>query len=85
MVNYFMFYYIYVLKSDKDNKLYVGYTENLKNRIEQHNSGLVSSTKHRRPVELVYFEGCLNKNNAIAREKQLKTGFGRRYLKGRIS
>jgi len=80
-----MFYYIYVLKSDKDNKLYVGYTENLKNRIEQHNSGLVSSTKHRRPVELVYFEGCLNKNNAIAREKQLKTGFGRRYLKGRIS
>ncbi|MFA6526783.1 MAG: GIY-YIG nuclease family protein [Candidatus Buchananbacteria bacterium] len=80
-----MFYYIYVLKSSKDGNLYVGYTENLKSRLEQHNNGLVDSTKTRRPFSLIYFEGCLNKSDAINREKQLKTGFGRAYLKRRIS
>ncbi|PIZ96105.1 MAG: excinuclease ABC subunit C [Candidatus Magasanikbacteria bacterium CG_4_10_14_0_2_um_filter_33_14] len=79
------FFYTYVLKSEKDGNLYIGYTKNLKNRFEEHNSGLVKSTKDRRPMDLVYYEACLNEKDAIAREKQLKTGFGRAYLKRRLS
>jgi len=78
-------FFTYVLKSKKDNKLYIGWTDSIDNRLEQHNSGLVISTKYRRPLELIYYEACLNKKDAIAREKALKTGFGRAYLKRRIS
>ncbi|EKD57052.1 MAG: hypothetical protein ACD_58C00013G0001 [uncultured bacterium] len=79
-----MFYYTYVLKSKVDNKLYIGFTSDLKKRLTEHNNGKNESTKLRRPLVLVYFEGCLNKNRAIKREKYFKTGFGRRYLKDRI-
>jgi len=77
-------YFTYVLLSLKDNKQYVGFTNNIKNRIHEHNSGLVDATKYRQPLELVYFEACLDKQKAIKREKYFKTGFGRRYLKARI-
>jgi len=77
-------FYTYVLKSDIDGKLYIGYTADLKERFKQHNSGLVLSTKNRIPLTLIYYEACLNKGKAIKREKQLKTGFGRSYLKNRI-
>ena len=79
-----IFYYTYVLKSTIDDKLYIGWTDNLKNRLRDHNKGLVKSTKSRKPFILVYFEGSLSKKKAIAREKSLKTGFGRKYLKSRI-
>jgi putative endonuclease len=79
-----MFFYTYVLKSKKDGKLYVGWSNNLKLRMQKHNKGLVSATKYRLPIELVYYEACSNKNSAIIREKQLKTGFGRAYLKRRL-
>jgi len=79
-----MFYYTYIFKSQKDNSFYIGWTNNLKIRLHKHNSGLVSATKYRKPFKLVYFEGCLNKQKAILREKSLKTGFGRKYLKNRI-
>lgn len=77
-------FYTYVLKSKIDNKLYVGFTDNLKRRLFDHNSGKVTATKYRRPLETVYFEGCLSKEKAIKREKYLKTGFGKRFLKDRI-
>jgi len=77
-------FYTYVLLSENDGKLYVGCTKNLKIRIEEHNRGLVTATKYRRPLKLIYFEGCLNENKAFKREKYFKTGFGRRYLKERI-
>ena len=77
-------HYTYVLKSLIDNKLYVGYTNDLKVRIIAHNSGKVMSTKGRIPFELVYFEACLDKSKALKREKYFKTGFGRNYLKNRI-
>lgn len=77
-------FYTYILKSNKDGKLYVGWTNNLTKRFIDHQKGLVESTKKRLPVELVYYEACLNKEAAIKREKQLKTGFGRRYLKNRL-
>jgi len=77
-------YYTYVLKSLKDSKLYIGWTDDLRKRFENHNKGLVDSTKFRRPLELIYYEACLSKEKAIKREKQLKTGFGRAYLKRRL-
>jgi putative endonuclease len=78
-------YYTYVLKSKKDEKLYVGFCEDLQKRLKEHNDGLVSATKNRRPLELVYYEACKNKIDALKREKSLKTGFGRAYLKKRIT
>jgi putative endonuclease len=78
------FYYIYILRSDKDNNYYVCYTENLKLRFEQHTKGQVSSTKERRPLTLIYSEACLSKKDAIHREKYLKTYLGRMFLKNRL-
>jgi len=52
--------YVYVLRSKVDGKNYVGYTKNLKLRFEQHNKGLVRSTKNRKPLKLIYYEACLN-------------------------
>ena len=77
-------YYIYVLQSLKDKRFYTGFTESLEVRIKQHNNQKEPSTKSRAPFELVYCEGCIEKDDAIAREKYLKTGKGKRYLKYRI-
>ena len=77
-------YYTYVLNSKLDKKFYIGFTDNLKNRILSHNKGEVNATRNRRPLELVYYEACKNKTKAIEREKYFKTGFGRRFLKKRI-
>jgi putative endonuclease len=63
------FYFTYVLKSLSDGKFYTGYTKNLKLRFEQHEKGLVESTKHRRPVVLMYYEACLSQEDALHREK----------------
>ena len=78
------FYYVYVLKSLKDGKNYTGYTKNLKLRFQQHSDGLVESTKNRRPLQIIYFEGCLNQQDATHREKYLKTHYGKMYLKNRL-
>ena len=78
------YYYTYVIISKKDNKLYYGFTENLKLRIEQHNKGQVKSTKYRIPLELIYFEACLSKNDALRREKYFKTYYGKMFLKKRL-
>ena len=77
-------FYTYVLKSKKDNELYIGFSYDLKKRLLEHQKGLVKSTKDRRPLELVYYEACNNERKAIVGEKTLKTGFGRLYLKKRI-
>ncbi len=77
-------FYTYVLRSNKDSKLYTGYTKNLKLRFEQHTKGLVDSTKHRRPLILIYYESCLSEDDAIKREKYLKTYRGRMFLGNRL-
>ncbi|OGM13004.1 excinuclease ABC subunit C [Candidatus Woesebacteria bacterium RIFCSPLOWO2_01_FULL_39_23] len=77
-------YYTYVLLSKRDGKRYVGWSNDLEKRVNKHKLGLVSSTKFRLPIKLVYYEACLDKNKAIKREKYFKTGFGRRFLKDRI-
>jgi len=73
-----------VLKSRKDGRFYIGWSEDLRLRVEQHNKGQVEATRERRPLELIYYEACLSREEAIKREKSLKTGFGRKYLKRRI-
>jgi putative endonuclease len=79
-----IYHYVYVLKSQKDGKFYVGYTKNIQKRLEEHNSGQVRSTKERRPMKLIYWEGCINQQDATRREKYLKTAWGKRYIKGRV-
>ena len=77
-------YFTYVLKSQKDGKNYIGYTNDVNSRLIQHNEGKVTSTNHRRPLELIYFEACLNKADAMRRERYLKTYHGRLFLAKRL-
>jgi putative endonuclease len=78
------FYYVYILKSKTDGNLYTGYTENLRSRFEHHNKGRVKSTKGRRPLELIYFEACKSKADALKREKYMKTYYGKMVIKKRL-
>jgi len=78
-------YYVYVLFSDRDKKFYTGFTDDLKRRVAEHNAGRVRSTSDRRPLRLVYYEACLNQEDAIHREKYLKTTFGKEYIRKRIN
>jgi putative endonuclease len=68
----------------KDMGFYTGFTKNLKLRFEQHNRGLVESTQERRPFKLIYYEGCLNQNDATKRERYLKSYHGKIFLKRRL-
>ena len=77
-------HYVYVLQSLKDGGFYTGYTENIQKRILEHNKGQVFSTKSRAPFKIIYFEGCLYVKDAYNREKYLKSGMGKRYVKNRL-
>lgn len=75
---------IYVIQSTKTLKFYTGFTSDLRKRLNEHNQKLSTYTKGRGPFALIYYEACLNKLDAMAREKYLKSGFGKRYLKNRL-
>ena len=75
-----LFHYVYVLKSLRDGNSYIGYTTDLKRRVEAHRRGRVFSTKVRRPFMLVYYEACLDSEDAKRREHYLKSTQGRRFL-----
>lgn len=77
-------YYTYVIQSEKDKGFYTGFTNDLQKRFNEHNSGKVSSTKNRCPFVLIYYEACLDQQDAKCREKYLKSGMGKRYLKNRL-
>ena len=77
-------YYIYVIHNQKVGNFYTGYTRDLKLRFEQHNKGVVKSTKGRVPFKLIYYEACLNQQNATKREKYLKTYHGKMFLERRL-
>jgi len=77
-------FYTYVLQSERDENFYTGLTEDLKLRFEQHNKGLVESIKDRRPLKLIYYEACLDQNDASHREKYLKTYHGKMFLRKRL-
>ena len=78
------YYYVYVLKSEKDGKLYIGKTTDLVKRVKKHNSGEVLSTKGRRPLTLVFYEAFKNKTDAGRDELFFKTGYGREVLKEKL-
>ncbi|MFZ3029676.1 MAG: GIY-YIG nuclease family protein [Minisyncoccia bacterium] len=77
-------FYTYVLQSQKNNKWYIGYTSELRKRFKQHNEGKSTYTKGRGPYKIMYYEACLNADDARSRELYLKTGMGRRYLNSRL-
>ena len=76
--------YVYILLSGKDGKFYTGSTNDLKRRINEHNSGRVDSTKDRLPMKLIYYEACIDEIDARARETYLKSGMGKRYIRNRL-
>ena len=78
------FYYVYVLRSLKTGLLYTGFTSDLRERLREHNSNLSRYTKNRGPFELIYYEASRSQKDASVREKYLKTGMGKRYLKNRL-
>lgn len=78
------FYYTYVLESKKDGKWYTGYSSDLRKRFTEHATNKVPSTKGRNPLKLIYYEACRNEQDARSREKYLKTGMGKRYMKNRM-
>ncbi len=79
-----IYYYVYVLRSVKNRKLYTGYTNDLRKRFNQHQTKKGGWTKNRGPFELIYCEMSLNEEDAKSREKYLKSGMGKRYLKNRL-
>jgi len=79
-----MFFYVYVLKSEKDGNLYIGKTKDLKKRFKKHTDGQVPATKNRRPLQLIYYEAYTNKVQWSKQEKFYKTGIGRDTLKNKL-
>lgn len=77
-------YYVYVLRSLKDQNYYYGLTTNIESRLDDHNAGRVISTKPRRPLELVYFEELFGYTNARRREKYFKSSAGRKFLSKKL-
>ncbi|MDO8728916.1 MAG: GIY-YIG nuclease family protein [bacterium] len=77
-------YYTYILKSKSSGRMYTGYTNDLRKRFNEHNNKMSTYTKYRGPYELIYYEACLNKDDARSRELYLKAGKGKRYLKSRL-
>jgi len=77
-------YYVYILQSEKDGLLYTGYTEHLDQRLKQHNEGSTVSTRNRLPMHLIYYEAYVDKEDAIGREKFLKSGSGKRFIKKQL-
>ena len=75
-------YFVYVIKSQVDGRLYKGLTSNPEMRLQTHNTGKVFSTRPYRPWTLVLIESYPTRIEARAREKFLKSGAGRRYLSG---
>ncbi|WP_417431563.1 GIY-YIG nuclease family protein [Halpernia sp.] len=79
-----MEYFVYVLKSEIDGRLYKGQTSNLDRRLKEHNAGKTKSTKGFTPWKLVYFEIFKTREDALVREKYFKSGIGREFLKEKI-
>ena len=77
-------FYTYIIKSMNTGHLYTGSTNDLRKRLKQHNEGKSTWTKNKTPWNLIYYEACLNEQDARSREKYLKSGMGKRYLKNRL-
>ena len=78
-------FYVYVLHSEADRGLYIGFSADLRRRMAQHREGLAFATSFRRPWRLVYYEAYLEEQDAQGRERYLKSGSGRRFLKKQLT
>lgn len=78
------FAYVYVLLCEESGLFYTGCTSNLRKRLAEHLKGKSTYTKSRGPYKLIYYEACIDSKDAYAREKYLKSGMGRKYLKNRL-
>lgn len=76
-------FYVYILQNSK-KRWYTGYTADLRKRFFEHNKKKSGYTQYRGPYKLIYYEACLTKEDARSREKYLKSGMGKRYLKNRL-
>lgn len=83
--NFWVMWYVYILRSLKDNLFYVGMTNDLRRRFKLHNAGKVYPTRHRQPLAILYYEAHLNKYDAAARERFLKTGWGKNWIHRTLS
>ena len=77
--------YTYVLRSERDGRFYTGATHDLRARMRLHNDGKVVATVRRRPLALIYYEACVDVNDAFRRERFLKSGKGKRFLRRRFA
>ncbi len=74
-------YYVYAIKSEIKDWIYVGITDDIERRLKQHNSGWNRSTKPYRPFQLIYSEKCIDRPTARKREKYLKSAAGKRFIR----
>lgn len=79
-----MFQYVHILRSSKNGRWYTGFTTDLRKRFKEHNSEVSTYTRGRGPFELIYYEASRDEQDALMREKYLKSGMGKRYLKNRL-
>jgi putative endonuclease len=77
-------FYVYVIKSKGDGGFYIGYSSNLRARLWQHQEGRSRATSYRGPWRLIYYKAYLRQSDALGREKYLKSGAGRRFLKAQL-
>lgn len=77
-------FYVYILQSEKDKSLYIGYSSDLRKRLLKHNKNQVISTKNKTPLKLIYYEAYLERKDATGRERFLKSGAGWRFIKKQL-
>jgi len=77
-------YYVYILQSQQDSSLYIGYSPDLRERLVKHNKKQVISTRHKTPWKLIYYEAYLERKDATGREIFLKSGSGWRFIKKQL-
>ena len=77
-------YYVYVLQSESDDGLYIGFSTDLRRRLKAHHDGKSFATSYRAPWKLIYYEAYLEEEDALGRERYLKSGGGRRFLKSQL-
>jgi len=76
-------FYVYVLQN-RNKRWYTGSTNDLRKRFNEHNANKNRSTKNKGPFKVIYYEACINEQDARSREIYLKSGMGKRYLKNRL-
>jgi putative endonuclease len=77
-------YYVYVLRSKRDEKFYIGHTGDLHNGITLQNQRKTATRKYRVPFDVIYCEGCVDKQDALRREQYLKSIYGHRFIRRRL-